>query len=254
LSAAGPQEQAPKKIPETNAIFANLKGVHAQAAQEPETLRISLDTKAKVKIGEFSRGGVARGKEAVQAADHDMHPDAVLTPAGILEVDNHQLSVIFGTSRDTSDFVADALELWWSHRRVAYPGVHRLLIDLDNGPEVGSSRTQFMKRLVDFSDRHHLTLELAYYPPYHSKYNPVERCWGILENHWNGTLLTSIPTALEWARTMTWRGVAPIVHLLDQVYETGVRLTSSAFRPIASRLKRSTVLPKWSVVINPHPG
>ena len=48
-----------------------------------------------------------------------------------------------------------------------------------------------MKRLVEFSDRHQLTLELAYYPPYHSKYNLIERCWGILENHWNGTLLTS---------------------------------------------------------------
>ena len=41
---------------------------------EPETLRISLDTKAKVKIGEFSRRGVARGQEHVRAADHDMHP------------------------------------------------------------------------------------------------------------------------------------------------------------------------------------
>jgi hypothetical protein len=69
-----------------------------------------------------------------------------------------------------------------------------LLIDLDNGPEIASSRTQFMKRLVEFSDQHHLTLELAYYPPYHSKYNLIERCWGILENHWNGTLF---PVAVE---------------------------------------------------------
>lgn len=55
-----------------------------------------------------------------------------------------------------------------------------------------------MKRLVEFSDRHQRTLELAYYPPYHSKYNPIERCWGILENHWNGTLLTPIDTVLTW--------------------------------------------------------
>ena len=63
-----------------------------------------------MKIGEFSRGGVARGRQAVRAADHDMHPDAVLAPAGILEVDAQQLNVVFGTSRDTSDFVADCLE------------------------------------------------------------------------------------------------------------------------------------------------
>jgi hypothetical protein len=249
-----PQSQAAKKIPETNAIFENLKQVHAEAATNPATLRISLDTKAKVKIGAFSRGGMARGHKLVQAADHDMHPDAVLAPAGILEVDAQQLNVIYGTSRDTSDFVADCLELWWTNRQAAYPGVRRLVIDLDNGPEIASSRTQFMKRLVEFSDRFHLTLEMAYYPPYHSKYNRIERCWGILENHWNGTLLNSVATALAWTKTMTWRGIAPIVHLLDRVYQTGVRLTKSAFRPIASRLDRSPALPKWSLVINPSSG
>jgi hypothetical protein len=226
--------------------------VHTRAAGDPETLRISLDTKAKVKIGAFSRGGVARGQDSVRAADHDMHPEAVLAPAGILEVDNDQLHIIFGTSRDTSDFVADCLELWWTNRQSAHSGVRRLLIDLDNGPEIASSRTQFMKRLVEFSDRSQLTLELAYYPPYHSKYNLIERCWGILENHWNGTLLSSIPTALAWARTMTWRGVAPIVHLIDRVYETGVRLLPRDFRPIAARLERSLSLPKWSLIIGPQ--
>jgi hypothetical protein len=226
--------------------------VHTRAAGDPETLRLSLDTKAKVKIGAFSRGGVARGQDSVRAADHDMHPEAVLAPAGILEVDNDQLHIIFGTSRDTSDFVADCLELWWTNRQSAHSGVRRLLIDLDNGPEIASSRTQFMKRLVEFSDRSQLTLELAYYPPYHSKYNLIERCWGILENHWNGTLLSSIPTALAWARTMTWRGVAPIVHLIDRVYETGVRLLPRDFRPIAARLERSLSLPKWSLIIGPQ--
>lgn len=111
-----------------------------------------------------------------------------------------------------------------------------------------------MKRLVDFSDRHQLTLELAYYPPYHSKYNPIERCWGVLENHWNGALLTSIDATLEWARTMTWRGVRPLVQLLEGTYQTGVRLKKSAFLPIATRLKRSDILPKWSVVIQPNTG
>lgn len=182
-----------------------------------------------------------------------MHPEAVLSPAGILEVAADQLNLVFGTSRDTSDFVADCLELWWTNRQAAYPDVRRLLIDLDNGPEIGSSRTQFMKRLVEFSDRHQLTLEMAYYPPYHSKYNLIERCWGILENHWNGALLNTVQAALAWAQTMTWRGVAPLIHLLDCVYETGVRLTPRLFRPIAARLQRSLTLPKWSLVIQPKP-
>ena len=206
-----------------------------------------------MKIGAFSRGGVARGANAVQAADHDMHPDAVLAPAGILEVQAQQLNIIFGTSRDTSDFVADVLELWWTSRCEVYGHVRRLQIDLDNGPEIASSRTQFMKRLVEFSDRHQLAVELAYYPPYHSKYNPVERCWGILENHWNGALLNTVENAVSWAKTMTWRGVRPIVHHLDQVYSTGVTIGKAAFGPIAARLQRSASLPKWSVTIQPQP-
>ena len=112
-----------------------------------------------------------------------------------------------------------------------------------------------MNRLVEFSDRHQLALELAYYPPYHSKYNLIERCWGILENHWNGTLLTSIQTALEWAKTMAWRGVAPIVHLMDRVYETGVRILPRDFRPIAARLERSTTPPEMEPHHqSPNPG
>lgn len=150
--------------------------------------------------------------------------------------------------------MADCLELWWNERRAAYGDVRRLLINLDNGPEIASSRTQFMKRLVEFSDRHQLTLEWAYYPPYHSKYNRIERCWGILENHWNGALLASIHIALHWAQTMTWRGVRPLVQLLEGTYETGIRLSKAAFRPIATRLQRSETLPKWSVVIQPNPG
>ena len=96
-----------------------------------------------------------------------------------------------------------------------------------------------MRRLVEFSDQTGLEIELVYYPPYHSKYNRIERCWGILENHWNGALLTSIDTALSWARTMTWRGVRPMVSLLEAVYECGIRLTKSRFRPAPATLRNN---------------
>ena len=108
-----------------------------------------------------------------------------------------------------------------------------------------------MNRLVAFSDRNRLTLELAYHPPYHSKSNRIERCWGILENHWNGALLSTVATTLEWAKSMTWRGIRPHIHLMDKRFETGVRLTKSAIRPVATRLERKETLPKWSLVIHP---
>lgn len=185
-----------------------------------------------------------------------MSPDALLVPLGILELQRGAVAIqqpmfIFGHSKETSDFIADGLELWWTERAALYPGVKRLHIELDNGPEIASSRTQFMKRLVTFADRHQLKLELVYLPPYHSKYNPIERCWGILEQHWNGTLLHTVADALRWASTMTWRAVSPLIREITATYERGVRLTKTAFRPIAARLLRSATLPKWSLCIQP---
>ena len=193
----------------------------------------------------------------MSAVDHDMSPKAVLVPFGVLEVHRgavpiHQPLFFFGHSKQTSDFIADGLERWWAERKSSHPGVERIHIELDNGPGIGSSRTQFMKRLVAFVDRHRVEVELVYLPPYHSTYNPIERCWGILERHGNGTLLSSVAQVRRWAGTMTWRTMHPTVREITTTYQRGVRLTKVAFRPFAERLIRSATLPKWSLCIRPQ--
>jgi len=59
--------------------------VNARADADPETLRISVDTKATVHVGEYSRGRRSRGLKPVEAWDHDMGPKHKLVPGGILE-------------------------------------------------------------------------------------------------------------------------------------------------------------------------
>src|SRR5438105_3573954 len=118
---------------------------------------------------------------------------------------------------------------------------------MDNGPESSGRRTQFLSRMVEFADAIGKPIQLVYYPPYHSKYNPIERCWGILEEHWNGTLLDSVDTVLGWTRTMTWKALPPIVDLLDKTYDKGVRVAKQAFQKIEQRLKRHESLPKYCV-------
>jgi len=98
-----------KKIPETDAIFENVDRVNRQADESLETLRLSIDTKDKVKIGDYSRDGKTREKEPDGALDHDVAPDAQLVPSGIFEPANDFLSIIFGTSIETSDFIVDCL-------------------------------------------------------------------------------------------------------------------------------------------------
>jgi Rhodopirellula transposase. len=170
-----------KKIPETDAIFENVNKVNCQADENPKTLRLSIDVKAKVNIGEFSRGGKSREKEPERALDHDMDPKAKLVPLGILEPLNNNLTIIFGTSNETSDFIVDCLELWWEENKSRLSHIEELDANLDNGPHVNSHRTQFIKRMIEFAHKTGLRIRLVYYPPYHSKYNPIERCWGILE-------------------------------------------------------------------------
>jgi hypothetical protein len=175
-------------------------------------------------------------------------------PFGILEVIGGLLTIVFGTSLETSDFIADCLQQWWDTNQHRFTHIRQLVINLDNGPQNSSFRTQFMKRMVEFADRNNLEIVLVYYPPYHSKYNPIERCWGILEEHWNGTLLNTVDTVLQWARTMTWKGVHPIVELMDKAYENGVRLSKNAFQKFEARLQRDESLPKYCVSIQPSPA
>jgi len=157
----------------------------------------------------FTKIGDRAVREPLKADDHDREWIAVLVPLGILDVSGERLSIYFGQSAKTSDFVADCLELWWQENQAIYPGLEELVIDLDGGAATRSNRTQFIKRMVEFARKTQWQIRLIYYPPYHSKYNPIERCWAVLENYWNGAILDSIDAALNWASNMTWKGIKP---------------------------------------------
>jgi Rhodopirellula transposase DDE domain len=244
-----------KKLAQTDAIFDRLKHENGEADASEDTLRLSLDAKASVKIGLFSRGG--RTWAEVKASDHDFKADAKLTPFGILLPRYGELSLYFASSALTSDFIVDVLEMWWQGVRGRFPKVRTLLVNQDNGPENSSRRTQYVKRLTAFAGAHGVRVRLACYPPYHSKYNPIERCWGALEQHWSGSLLDSIPTALRFARTMTWKGKHPMVELISKSYSKGVRLSGKEMKELEKQIERLPGLDKWFVSFcpaSPLPG
>lgn len=206
-----------------------------------------MDAKATVKIGPFARGGKSR--VAVQAADHDFQPEGSVTPVGIFLPASDELFLYGVTSKVTSDCLVDRLAQWWTAVRERFAPITTLVINLDNGPENHSRRTQFMQRIVEFVQQYQVSVQLAYYPPYHSKYNAVERCWGILETHWNGTLLDSIDTVLRFAASMEWKGHHPVVELVTTSYQSGVKLTKEAMEEVEAHLTRLPDLAKWFVEI-----
>jgi hypothetical protein len=218
----------------------------ADAAEH--VLRLSMDAKATVKIGPFARGGKSRVE--VWAADHDFKPGKTLTPVGIFLPQFDDLFLYMVTSKVTADCLVDCLEHWWVSIRDRFAHIDTLVLNLDNGPENHSRRTQFMARLVAFAVQYQLTIHLAYYPPYHSKYNPVERCWGILENYWNGALLDSVTAVLNFAANMTYNGHHPVVDLVTTLYHSGVKLTQQAMQAVEAQLLRLPLLEKWFVTIN----
>jgi hypothetical protein len=173
-------------------------------------------------------------------------------PCGIVDEDTGELSIMFGSSYKTSDFIVDALEARWAALDAPEQATtERVQIKMDNGPESSGIRTQFLHRMVQFADHIGKPVQLLYYPPYHSKYNPIERCWGILELHWNGTKLIHVETMLEWAKSMTWKGIHPVVELSRKVYQKGISLGKRAMSAVEKRLERHPELPKWDILIRP---
>ena len=151
------------------------------------------------------------------------------------------------TSKVTSDCLVDRLAQWWESVRERFAAMTTLVITLDNGPEHQSRRTQCMQRIVDCVPQDSVTVRLASSPPSHSQYNPIARCWGILENHWNGAWLDAIDAVLQYAATMTWKGRHPVVTRVTPTYQTGVTLTKNAMEAVETQLTRLPRLKKWFV-------
>lgn len=183
------------------------------------------------------------------AADHDFKPVATLTPVGIFLPQYNELHLFFVSSKVTSDCLVDVLEEWWKDVKGKFPQIEKWVINADNGPENHSRRTQFMNRLVSCVEREKISIQLAYYPPYHSKYNSVERCFGWLEQHWNGSLLDEVETVLKFAKSLEFKGKQPIVKLITKIYESGVKLTQKAMEELEKKFNRLPGLEKWFVEI-----
>jgi Rhodopirellula transposase DDE domain len=215
-------------------------------------LRLSIDTKAKVKVGNLSRNGKDRSLEARKADDQDTEWQSVLVPFGILNLDNDQLSIYFSQSAETSDFIVDCLAWWWEDNQVDYSEVEEWVINLDSGSATRSDRTQFIKRRVELAQTIKLPIRLIYYPPYHSKYNAIERCWAALENYWNGAILDSVEATIKWASHMSWKAAAPVVYLVEDIYEKGVKVLAEELESDRPFWEQSETLPKWDITILPN--
>ncbi len=243
------KSQPKEKIPETDDIFEELHRINVEADANEAQLRKSIDAKATILLDNLSRGGYNRVE--IKALDHDFRPEETVTPLGVFLPQYNEVYIFLTQSPVTSDFIVDCLIKVWITVKSRFPLVKTIVLNQDNGSECQSRRTQFMKRITDFSETFSVTIQLAYYPPYHSKYNPVERVGGILENYWSGNLLDSVDTVFQFAQNMTYNGIHPIVTVIKKAYYTGIKLTTKAMDELEKRFERLPGLEKWFVRISP---
>ena len=100
-----------RKIAQTDAIFEAVHRINQEAEADAGTVRISIDTKTVVPLGNLSRGGKSR--RAHQALDHDLEPEAKVTPFGIHRPETAETWLCFSTGSVTADFMADRLQEIW---------------------------------------------------------------------------------------------------------------------------------------------
>lgn len=234
-----------KKIEKTNDIFENVKAKKEQAMKNENIALISIDTKEKVLIGPYSRKGKSR--TLVEACDHELTNHCMI-PFGILDIKNNQPYFYNFTHKPTSLAMIDCLEDYIIQNS-KYEGIAILL---DNGPDNSGVRTAFLKGLVDLSNKYNKEIELIYYPPYHSKYNPVERLWARLEMMWNGCLLQTEEICNQIMSTLTWKEVKAKVKFITKEYEKGITYSKNEMKQFEGvNILRNKELKKWSILITP---
>ncbi len=239
-----------KKIKETDAIFNQLDIENKNADAQPNVLRISYDAKDRVKVGNFSRGG--KNWKIIKAGDHDFGGEYI-TPFGLFLPEFKETFLYFTESKVTADFMVDVLIDFWNSNKKRFWHIDKIVINSDNGPECNSRRTQFIKRICEFAKDNNIVIQLAYYPPYHSKYNPIERVWGGLEQHWNGDILDTKETVLKFAENFVWAGKHVVVKHWTKVYEIGKKLSAKAMKLYETAIDRlNETIGKWFITIIPE--
>jgi hypothetical protein len=240
--------QAMGHHPDRNAQFENIARLK-QAYRESENPIVSIDTKKKELLGNFYRPGQLYTQEVLQTFDHDFPSAAlgVVIPHGVYDLKRNLGHVNLGTSHDTSEFACDSLWRWWeSQGQAAYPRATSLLLLCDSGGSNSAGQYLFKEDLQRLANRLGMEIRVAHYPPYASKYNPIEhRLFPHLTRACQGVIFHTIAIVKElMEEAKTSMGLHVTVDILDKVYQTGRKCTDSFKRHMP--IVFDAILPKWN--------
>ncbi len=241
--------------PNRNAQFENIARLKKKYLKAGLPV-ISMDTKKKELLGNFYRDGVIDTQETIETNDHDFGSagSGTVIPHGLYDVGQNKGFIHLNTSHDTSELACDSLAAWWDqHGRVDYPRAKKLLVLCDGGGSNSASMYLFKEELQKLATRLGIEIRVAHYPPYCSKYNPIEhRMFPHVTRACRGVIFLTLETVRYYmAKAETTTGLEVKVSILETVYETG-RKYAAGFKE-SMKIIFDKFLPKWNYRAVPQP-
>jgi hypothetical protein len=237
-----------KTVKHKNEQFENIT-IFKRSYEPSDNPIISIDTKKKQYLGNFYRAGHLYTKEIITTYDHDFNSFAkgIIIPHGIYDLKLNIGYINLGTSKDTSEFACDSLKYWWNnYGRYDYPRADSILTYCDCGGSNSSRHYLFKQDLPKLVNEIEITMRIAHYPPYTSKYNAIEhRLFPHVTRACQGVVFKNIEIVKElMAKAKTKNGLKVIVTIIDKEYQTG-RTVSNDFKQNMSIIF-DDYLPKWN--------
>jgi len=216
-----------------NAQFENIAELRTAFETQGNPI-VSIDTKKKECIGNLFREGKLYTTETLEVFDHDFPSlaEGVAIPHAIYDLGRNEAHVCIGTSRDTSEFACDSIRQWWyCQGQRHYPNATAILMLMDGGGSNSSRHYIFKQDVQALADEIGVEIRIAHYPPYTSKWNPVEhRLFPHITRALQGVILTSHQLAKALIeKTTTKTGLTVTAHIINKVYKTG-RAVATGFK------------------------
>lgn len=187
---------------------------------------ISMDTKKKEPVGNFFREGELYASGPLRTFDHDFRSqsDALVIPHGIYDYSRNVGHITLGLSHDTSEFACDSLRYWWTHHgRFAHPNPSEILLLCDSGGSNSYRHYIFKEDLQRLVNKIQIPIRVAHYPPYCSKYNPIDhRLFPHVHRACQGIVFHTLDIVKRFIRrTKTSTGLRVTLHVINKTYEIG---------------------------------
>jgi transposase len=248
------KKETMKTVKDRDAQFENISKFKAEYQSSGNPI-ISFDSKKKEPLGNYYRPGHLYTTQELHTYDHDFNSfaDGVVIPHGIYDICENRGYINLGISKDTSEFACDSIRNWWYNEgQYLYPQATSILALCDGGGSNNAHHNIFKEDLQKLSDQIGIEIRIAHYPPYTSKYNPIEhRLFPHVTRACQGVVFKSVDLVKElMEKTRTSKGLRVTVNIIDKVYQTGRKVAVDFKKNMT--IKFDDFLPKWNYTAVPN--